>query len=67
MFSLKHLSDNELYAKDQFKCHGCKKEKEVNGMKGVWHCNVCAFSICPECIEKTEALWQEKNVSSDEE
>jgi ribosomal protein L37AE/L43A len=56
-----------LYAKDQFKCHGCKKEKEVNGMKGVWHCNVCAFSICPECIEKTEALWQEKNVSSDEE
>lgn len=36
-------------------------------MKGVWHCNVCAFSICCECMEKTEALWQEKNLSEDEE
>lgn len=67
MFSLDHLSDNELYAKNHFKCHGCGLEKEVDSKRGVHHCNACSFSICPDCIAKTEAIWQEKNVSSDEE
>lgn len=63
MYTLKHLTDNELYSKNKFKCHGCKEEKQVNETKGVHHCNVCAFTICPDCIAKTEALWAEKNIS----
>lgn len=66
MFSLNHFSDIEIYSKNQFKCHGCNLEKEVDPKRGVYHCHPCSFSICPDCIANTDALWEEKNLSSDE-
>jgi hypothetical protein len=63
VLSLKNQQGNPLYAQNKFKCHGCKEEKEVTE-KGVMHCETCAFSICMECIEKTDALWE--NLNSEE-
>ena len=53
--SLKQYT-SELYEKNRFVCHGCKKEKEVQE-RGVWHCGPCSFTICVECMDRTQAMW----------
>ena len=58
--SLKQYTNNALYADNKFNCHGCKTDKAVEVERGVWHCNPCAFSICPDCIERTDALWEQQ-------
>ena len=56
--SLKQYDTNALYAQNKFKCFNCEVEKEVKP-KGVYHCNPCAFSICFDCMDRFNHLWEE--------
>lgn len=59
--SVKQFKNKPIYSENKYNCHGCKADKEVD-KRGVWHCGPCGFSICPDCMNKTDALWENLNI-----
>ena len=66
VIALKHLEGSVLYAENKFKCHGCKKEKMVTE-KGVLQCIPCSLTICRDCQDATEQLWEAMRNKEEEE
>lgn len=54
--SLKHYDHDALFAENRFKCSSCEKTKDV-APKGAYHCAPCNFSLCMECLEELDELW----------